>query len=160
MVARLSIDASDLKALSVRMKAEANGKALRKELIANLREAVAPAVGEVKGAVLGLPSSTPHAGRNLRSAIAAQARTQVRLSGRAPGVKVRVGTKGMPRGFDRGGRWTNRAGWTHPVFGRGRVTQSGRPGWFDNVFKGKTARYRRAVTRAMDATARRITRGH
>lgn len=158
----LKVDAGDLKALSGRLKALSDGKELRKELTKNLRAAMAPAVAQARGAAMGLPGGHVAAdGRPLRSAIASRIVPEVRTAGRTPGVRVKAKKSGMPRGFALAARRTNRGrGWQHPVFGKGsvRVHQSGLPGWFDNVFKGRTPVFRSAVIRAMEQTAKKITR--
>lgn len=158
----LKVDAGDLKALTARLRQQADGKELRKELVRNLRSAMAPAVSDARGAAMGLPGGHVAAdGQPLRAAIAASIVPEVRAGGKTPGVRVKAKKSRMPRGFALAARRMNRGrGWRHPVFGRASVSvhQEGLPGWFDNVFKGRKPAFRMAVIKAMENTAKKITR--
>lgn len=158
----ISVDTTDFVRLGRAMRAEADGKALRRDMIRNVRVAVRPAQAEAKAAVLALPSSGgPREGAPLRQAVARNVRTTVRLSGRSAGASIKVSKRGMPRGFKNAPRRLNRReGWRHPVYGRSSapwVSQSiAPPGWFDlTLMKGRD-RYRYAVELAALQMARRI----
>lgn len=161
----------DLADLARAMKAEEDGKELRKDLVRNFKEAVAPAVDGAKASIRSMPSMG-HAGLPLRSAVARSVAVQVKMGGRAVGVKVRArGTK--VRGFTNAPRLLNSAkGWRHPNIGaqdrkgkprRGQrewVAQRGKPDWFDGPVRHHRPEYRKAVIKAMDAMAVRIARRH
>jgi hypothetical protein len=156
----------DLKDLARALKAEEDGKQLRKDLVKNLREAVDPAVKQAKASVKAMPSKG-HAGLQLRRDVARRVGVQVRLGGRTVGVKVRT-TATKVRGFTNAPRLLNTPkGWRHPNIGAGRRGQadwvaqrSTRPGWFDDPMRAGEPRYRRAVTRAVEDMANRIARRH
>ena len=141
---------------------EANGQQFARDLSTNIHEALQPLVTTVQGAVLGMSTGgLPHGGQPLRTAVAQQVESYVRLSGKSPGAGVRVRKYGMPRGFNNAPRRLNaRKGWRHPVFGNTNVWvhQVGEPGWFDDNTTRFAGRYRVAVKRAMDDMAERIAR--
>lgn len=157
----LTTDTDDLRDLARALGAEADGKKLRRELTTNIRKALAPAVAEAKSSILSMTSGgLAHDGPPLRAAIARQVKAQARVTGRSAGAKVRVTKKGMPREFAWAARRTNRSkGWRHPVYGTDTwVSQTGKPGWFDDPMQRNRAMYRKAVREAMAQSARRITR--
>lgn len=141
------------------MAAEADGKALRRDLLREIRAAGRPLVPELQAAVRALPDVSPAAAEpSLRSAVAQQVAVGARLTGRATGLRVTVGTKKDPRGFRFAGRKLNRrAGWRHPVFGdQDRwVTQAGRQ-WFEPTILARRDDVRRAVLAAVEQMAQRI----
>jgi hypothetical protein len=150
-----------LAALTEAVRAEEDGKALRKELAQSLRDVLKPAAAEAKGAIMAMSSSGPGSpAPALRSSVARKIRPEVKLGGRWSGARVKAG-KLAPgvRGFRNAPKRTNRAaGWRHLTFGRpdSWVTQHGRTGWFDHAFEGQEARYRAAVHQAMEAMAARL----
>lgn len=158
----LEADASALKRVATALNAEADGKALRRDLGKNIRKALAPAVAEARAGIRSMSSAgLPVEGGGLRQAIARRIRAQAKLSGRTPGARVRVSKRGMPRGFELAARRTNRRkGWRHPVYGNRNVwvSQLGKPGWFDDPMRRGRPRYRAAVLAALNESARRITR--
>lgn len=141
------------------MAAEADGKALRRDLLRELRDAARPLVPELQSAVRALPDASPaEAVPSLREAVASQITVGARLSGRSTGVKVTVGTKKDPRGFKFAARKLNRrSGWKHPVFGNRDVwvTQTGRE-WFEPTILAKREQVRGAVVTAIESMAQRI----
>lgn len=156
------VTADDLRDVATALRYEQDGARLRRGLAGELRTAVAPAVAEAKGRIMAMGShGLPHKGEPLRAAVARRVTVQVRLTGRAAGVRVRVPKKGMPRGFVNAPRRLNRAKWRHPVFGdRDRwVTQVGAPGWFDDPLRARRADYRRAVEQVIGDLADRIREG-
>ncbi len=157
----LEIRADDFRDLARALRREADGKALRRDMIRNLRAAVNPAVAEVRAAVRALPSQgSPRDGAQLRSAIAQQTRPYVRMSGRSPGVSIKAKKSGMPRGFRNAPKRLNsKTGWRHPVWGKGWVHQTvSRPGWFDDTLRGRRPKYKDAVSTAVEAMAQRLAR--
>ena len=169
-----SVDAEDIRRAAAALGREEDGLRLRRELAAELRDAVGPAVDEARGSILGMADhGIPEEGEPLRAAIAAGLSAKARLSGKAAGVRVSASKKGMPRGFANAPKRTNRAkGWRHPVpsprLGKGVegplkppvwVHQIGKPGWFDDTLRRHREQYKQAVKRVMDRTAKRISRG-
>lgn len=152
--------ADSLAALGKAMRAEADGKQLRKDLAKELKTIIAPIVGDAKGAATGMQTGgLEHDGEPLRSAIARRIVGEVRFSGRATGIRIRAKRKGMPRGFEHAPKRTNaRGGWRHPVWGNKEVwvTQVGTPDWFDDVMKDQRPEARAKCLAAMEETARRI----
>jgi len=159
MAGAWSISADDLADAATALRYEEDGMRLRRQLAKELRRAVAPAVAEAKGRIMSMGSAgLPHEGEPLRNAIARQVKAEARLAGKTVGVRVRVSTRGMPRGFRQAPRRTNRDGWRHPVFGNREVWvgQRGKPGWFDDPIRARRAAYRAAVERAVTDMSARI----
>lgn len=152
--------ADSMAALSRAMRAEENGKELRKDLTRNLKEILAPLVAQARGAATGMPSAgLAHDGEPLRSAIARRIVSEVRLSGRSTGVRIKAKRRGMPRGFEHAPKRTNaRGGWRRPVWGNQDhwIIQIGVPNWFDNVMRDARPDAREKCMAAMEDTARRI----
>lgn len=149
-----------LAALVRAIRAEADGKELRKELAKNMREALKPAAVEAKNAIMAMPTSgiMPTAPA-LRTSIARKIRPEVKLGGRWSGARVKAFKTKNVRGFPNAPKRTNRAGgWRHPVWGDREkwVQQEGKIDWFDDAFKGREGRYKEAVEQAMEDMARRI----
>jgi hypothetical protein len=156
----------NLQALARAVRAEDNGKELRRELLRNLRTAVKPAIASAKTSILSLPSNGLRpAGASLRRAVAKQIKQEVRLSARSAKVTVMVRRRDMPRGFKNAPKvLSNASGWRHPSFpsrkdgSRPWVRQVGKPRWFDDPMRAHAPEYRAAVKAAMDKTADRIAR--
>lgn len=160
MAVELTIEQRALLELGRALKAEADGKALRRDLIREMKKPLAPAVAEIKAGVMsigagGLP---PGEGEPLRPAVARRIRSEAKLSGRAVGVRVRARRTENVRGFRHAPKRLNSPkGWRHPVYGTDRwVTQLGKPNYFDDPLKRRHGEFRRAVLEAMEDTARRI----
>ena len=148
--------ANGLAALGKAMRAEADGKELRKDLVKRLKLIIAPIVSEARSAATGMPSAgLEHDGEPLRSAIARRIVGEVRFSGRATGIRIRAKRKGMPRGFEHAPKRTNaKGGWRRPVYGNREVwvTQVGVPDWFDDVMGDQRPDARRQCLAAMEET--------
>ncbi|MEV6571871.1 hypothetical protein [Streptomyces sp. NPDC051577] len=141
------------------LRAEADGKELRKELAKNMRNALRPGAEQAKSAIMGMSSAGPGTSPALRSAIAKKIRPEVKLGGSWSGARVKAFKTRTARGFVNSPKRTNRPrGWRHLVYGRADswVTQHGPAHWFDHALIYDTARYKRAVHEAMEATAERI----
>lgn len=155
----LSIDQQALQALGRAVRAEADGKALRKDLLKHLRKTADPIKQEAKSNLLGIASAGLSQGQPLRQAVASQIKAEARLSGRSTGVRLKVRRKGMPRGFDNAPKALNNPqGWRHRVYGRDVWTQQvALPGeWFDRATRRKHSELRKAVIEAMNETAKRV----
>lgn len=140
------------------IRAEADGKALRKELARNLREALKPGAAQAKSSIMGMVS-LHGAQPALRSSIAKKIRPEVKLGGRWTGARVKAFKTRNIRGFPNAPKRTNSArGWRHPVWGdpNNWVHQRGKLEWFDRAFRGREGIYRQAVHEAMEDMARRI----
>ena len=160
----LTSDQRQIIAAAKALKAEADGKILRRELLKELKATTTPLISDLKAAALSIPSSGGSAGgQALRPAIAASLKPTVRLSGQGTGVKIRASKTPQVRGFSLAGRRMNKASFRRQVFGRGVwVEQTGKPGWFDDTTKGRNDDIRRDVLKAIDDTVRMIqnrTRG-
>lgn len=155
----LGVETHDgLAALVRALRAEEDGKELRKDLAKNMREALKPGAQQAKNSIMGMVSlhgATPA----LRTSIARKIRPEVKLGGRWSGARVKAFKTKNIRGFPNAPKRTNRAsGWRHPVYGNREnwVQQRGKLEWFDRAFQGREGLYREAVEAAMNDMARRI----
>ena len=148
-----------LDALVRAIRAEEDGKALRKDLAKNMREALKPGAQQAKNSIMAMVSLRGGAAPALRTSIAKKIRPVVKLGGHWSGARVKAFKTKNIRGFPNAPKRTNRAsGWRHPVFGNREnwVQQRGKLEWFDRAFKGREALYKQAVAEAMEDMARRI----
>lgn len=148
-----------LAALARAIRAEEDGKQLRKELAKNMREALKPGAAEAKSGIMSMSSAGLQTAPALRSAIARKIRPEVKLGGRWSGARVKAFKTKNIRNFPNAPKRTNRAsGWRHPVYGNRDqwVQQHGKIQWFDQAFEGRANTYRGAVEQAMEDMARRI----
>jgi hypothetical protein len=156
----VSVSTEGIAALDRALRAEEDGKALRKELAKNMRDALKPAAELAKSGVMSMSSSSagPSSSPALRSTIAKKIKPEVKLGGRWSGARVKAKKTPGLRGFANAPRRTQRsAGWRTQTFGNGswRV-QRGKVLWFDHAMEGRQAQYKQAVHEAMEAMARRI----
>lgn len=139
------------------IRAEDDGKVLRKELAASLRQALKPAAAEARSGIMSM-SAVMTESPALRSSIAKRIRPEIKLGGRWTGARVRARkTRGI-RDFANAPKRTQRAnGWRTQIFGSGvwRV-QHGKVQWFDRAMSPNSPAYKKAVAEAMEAMARRI----
>jgi hypothetical protein len=155
----LELTPQNLRQISRALKAEEDGKELRKELAANMRDALKPGAANAKSAIMSMASTTPHSGPALKTAIARKIRPEVRITGRFPGAKIKAFKTKTLRNFPNAPKRTNRAsGWRHPVYGNREVwvQQAGKVKWFDHAFEGQQAHYRRQVQFALADMVNRI----
>lgn len=155
----LELTATNLRNVSNALKAEEDGKELRKELAKSMREALKPGAAQAKSSIMSMASTTPHAGPALKTSIARKIRPEVRLTGRFPGAKIKAFKTKNLRGFPNAPKRTNRAsGWRHPVYGNREVWihQTGKVKWFDHAFEGRRNEYKRAVQFALAEMVNRI----
>lgn len=155
---RTSVEGLDAVVRAIR--AEEDGKQLRKELAKNLRTELKPAAALAKSGIMSMGSSGPgHPAPGLRSAIARKIRPEVKLGGNWSGARIKAFKTPNLRGFPNAPKRTNRtAGWRHPVFGNTEtwVTQHGKDHWFDNAMEGHGDEYRQVIHDALEAMAQRI----
>lgn len=155
----LELTPQNLRDISRALRAEEDGKQLRKELTRNMREALKPGAADAKAGIMSMASATPHGGPALKSAIARKIRPEARISGRFPGAKIKAFKTPQIRGFANAAKRTNRAsGWRHPVYGNREVwvQQHGKTKWFDRAFEGQEGHYKRAVQFALADMINRI----
>jgi hypothetical protein len=148
-----------LDALVRAIRAEEDGKDLRKELAKNMREALKPGATQAKSQIMSMSSAGLRTAPALRSSIARKIRPEVKLGGRWSGARVKAFKTKNVRGFPNAPKRTNRAsGWRHPVWGNREVwvNQHGKVDWFDRSFQGREGVYKAAVEAAMENMARRI----
>ncbi|OQR64781.1 hypothetical protein B6E66_07425 [Streptomyces maremycinicus] len=148
-----------LAALTRAIRAEEDGKQLRKELAANMREALKPGAAEAKSSIMAVSSAGLPTAPALRSSIARKIRPEVKLGGRWSGARVKAFKTKNVRNFPNAPKRMNRAGgWRHPVFGNREVwaQQHGKTDWFDRSFEGREGVYKQAVEAAMENMARRL----
>lgn len=160
MLSRVEPDKASFERVIRALDDEKDGKKLKAELVRNLEDALQPAVEEARSNVMAYQTGgLPHEGEPLRSAVAAGVSAYVRL-GDKPIVGIEAKKTGMPRGFANAPKRLNeRRGWRHPVFGTGKwVTQLGAPGWFDDPIQRRKATYKKAVQKALQGVADRISR--
>lgn len=156
---RLEVTHEGLDALVRAIRAEADGKQLRKELAANMRDALRPGAEQAKGSIMGMISLHGSPSPALRTSIARKIRPEVKLGGRWSGARVKAFKTKNVRGFPNAPKRTNRAsGWRHPVWGNREnwAHQRGKLEWFDRAFRGREDIYKQAVHEAMENMARRI----
>lgn len=154
----ISVTAEGIQALGNALKAEEDGKALRKELAKNMRDALAPAADMAKSGIMQMRSSGPGHSPGLRQAIAKRIRPEVKLGGNWTGARVKSKKTPNIRGFANAPKRTQRvAGWRTQSWGNGVWRdQVGRFQWFDRAMFGREQFYKQAVHDAMEAMARRI----
>ncbi|MEU9643596.1 hypothetical protein [Streptomyces sp. NPDC048188] len=155
----LELTSSNLRNISNALRAEEDGKELRKELTKNMREALKPGAARAKSSIMSMASTTPHDGPALKTSIARKIRPEVRITGKFPGAKIKAFKTKNLRNFPNAPKRTNRAsGWRHPVYGNREVwvQQTGKVKWFDRAFEGEQAHYKRQVQFALAAMVNRI----
>ncbi|MFE4397209.1 MULTISPECIES: hypothetical protein [Streptomycetaceae] len=153
----VSVSFEGIDALTAALRAEEDGKQLRKDLAKGMRDALKPAAEQAKSGIMSMAAAST-AAPALRSAIAKKIRPEVKLGGRWTGARVKSRKIQGIRNFANAPKRTQRAaGWRTQTFGRGawRV-QHGKVQWFDRAMQPNSATYRQAVADAMDAMARRI----
>jgi hypothetical protein len=161
---RVEVDQKQLARVVSALRAEGDGKQLSRDLVRELRHVAEPAAAAARAEILSMGSHSDTI-PGLRTTVASHVKVKVRLTGKHPGVMVRVGKTGMPRGFRNAPKRLNSArGWRHKVFGNPDVwvVQRGKPGWFDDTMHKFTAETRKGAAAALDKVAKRIdnkTRG-
>lgn len=160
---------ADLAEVARRLREASNGKELRKRLLAEMRVATRPVVGDVRASVMAVQSrgvrggggagrgaswSATHrrqvATRGLRRSIAAGVQLRTRLDGDRAGIRVRVDKSRLPGSERNLPRYLNSPkGWRHPLFGGDIwVRQTGQP-WFVGPIRRRGAEVRAGVEKAV-----------
>jgi hypothetical protein len=154
----MSVSVEGIQSLGRALSAEADGKALRKELAANMRNALRPAADMAKGNVMAMRSEHgAGGGPGLRQAIAKKVKPEVKLGGRWTGARVKAGKTPNIRGFRNAPKRTQKVGgWRTKDWNGQWRTQVGKFEWFDRAMAGRNEFYKQAVHEAMEAMAQRI----
>ncbi|MFI6700320.1 hypothetical protein ACIBJC_15305 [Streptomyces sp. NPDC050509] len=155
----LQVTHEGLDALVRAIRREADGKALRKDLAKNMRDALRPGAAQAKSSIMAMPSAGTGTGPGLRAGIAKKIRPEVKLGGRWTGARVKAFKTPALRRFPNAPKRLNRrsGGWRTLTYGHQPWrTQQGKRGWFDDSFVNDTAAYRAAVHEAMEDMARRL----
>ena len=155
----LKVTHEGLDALVRAIRQEADGKALRKDLAKNMRDALRPGAAEAKSSIMAMGSSGTGTGPGLRAGIAKKIRPEVKLGGRWSGARVKAFKTPGLRGFTNAPKRTNRrqGGWRTLTYGHEPWrTQTGKRQWFDEAFANSSETYRSAVHEAMEDMARRL----
>lgn len=140
-------------------------KRLRRELANAMRGALTPYAANAKSAVMALPArgtATPVRGtqHGLRREVAKKIRPVVYLTGQRTGAGIRAGRTPNYKRFAHSPKALEGKGWSHPVYGRGSMSQhSGRQQWFLDAVKPSADEGLRAVGEVMEEFALRIASG-
>jgi hypothetical protein len=159
MPVELSVDQQRLQEVARALKQEADGKALRRDLLKTLKAVTEATKQEAHSNLMGIASAGLSEGAPLRSAVASQMKAEARLSGRRTGVGLKVRRKGMPRGFANAPKALNTPkGWRHRVYGRDVwVQQIAVPNeWFDRAARAHQEQAQAGVMEVMEDMAARI----
>lgn len=155
----IAVSCDGINALVRAIRAEADGKELRKELAKNLRDALKPAAVQAKSGIMSMGSSGvgPGSAPALRSSIAKKIRPEVKLGGRWTGAKVKARKTPTIRGFANAAKRTQSDTWRTQSWGNGVWrNQPGKLDWFDSATTAHKAEYKQAVFEALEDMARRI----
>ncbi|MER6892025.1 hypothetical protein [Streptomyces halstedii] len=154
----MSVQHEGLDALLAALRAEEDGKELRKQLAKDLRQALKPAADQAKSGIMSMASAGPGTAPALRPAIAKRIRPEVKLGGRWTGARLKSKRTPNIRNFPNAPKRTQAAdGWRTDTFGRGEWrVQQGRVDWFDKAIAGDQAKYRAACQEILEQLAARI----
>ncbi len=154
----MQVSAEGIQRLGRALAAEEDGKALRKELAANMRAALQPAADMAKSNVMSMRSEHgAGGGPGLRQAIAKKVKPEVKLGGRWSGARVKAKKTPNVRNFRNAAKRTQKpGGWRTQSWGGTWRLQIGRFEWFDRAMAGRQHYYQQAVLAAMEAMARRV----
>lgn len=157
MPVELSVDQQALQAVGRALKGEVDGKALRRDLIRNMKAPTVITVNDLKVTIraAGTGSGSPP----ITQAIALKIKPSVRLSGRNTGVSIRAGKTTTVRGFSQAAKQFNRPSFRHRVYGSDTwVEQVGKPEWFDGTTKEHHDEMRAGIFAAIEQMKRRIAK--
>lgn len=150
----LTIDQQGLAMVARVLKSEADGKALRRDLIRTLKATAEAPISKARSEMLATPSRGLTQGQSLRATVAKSIKPVSRLSGQATGVSIRQARTPELRNFKMAGRRFNRGDFRHPVFGTDRyVVQSGNLEWFDRPMQDAKPEFKADVLRVVQDLA-------
>lgn len=153
----MSVQHEGLQSLLGALRAEEDGKELRRQLAKDLRTALKPAADSAKSGIMAM-SSTGTTSPGLRSQIARRIRPEVKLGGRWTGARLKARKTINVRNFPNAPKRTQAAkGWRTDTFGKGEWrVQHGKADWFDDAIRSDEAKYRAACQEVLEALAARI----
>jgi hypothetical protein len=167
-VAAFRADVSQLRRAAAALRREADGKALRQDLLASMRAAGEPAVAEMRSRIMSMPtagSATRRSGRrqvSLRAKLASRVMVKAATGGRWAGIRIWIAKRiAMPRGFVNAPWTLNRpTPWAHKLWGRSdtAVQVSRAPGWFDEPARMHHDDGRKAALQSLQAMLDRLGR--
>lgn len=154
----LSVTTDDLQSLVRALRAEEDGKALRKQLARELKQALEPFAARARSAALAIPAQGPQVSPAIRPAIAKRIQPEIKLGGRWTGARLRARKTPNIRNFANAPKRTQALeGFHAPIFGTGRWrVQRGKPDWFDESLQGLQPAAAQAAQRVIEGMARRI----
>lgn len=158
---QMTVDAAALKLLARRMAREGDGKALRQDLVRQLKDAAEIVSNDIRQGVTATPSKG-HKGASLRAAIARSVYTQVRTGGYTAGVRITTRQGKFVRGFTSAPeRYDSPKGWRHPVYGhRDRWARNeGHPFWNKAAAKNHDVAREKCLKAMEDMALRVVGRG-
>ncbi|SRR6266581_4323130 len=160
MPIELTVDQRAVQVVAKALREQEDGKALRKDLIAELKTAVAPGVASIQSKLTAIPHTTAAVTTpTLSSYLSARVKPVVRLSGQRTGIQVKIRKTPQLRGFTNAARMLNLGTWRHKVFGREVWVQQVMPtmkGFFDDTLAKDKPLYRAAVIGAVEKMAKRV----
>lgn len=141
------------------LRAEEDGRAIKRDIVKQLRKTAQPVRQEVRAAIRSAPTRG-HAGRSIRSAIAQKTQVVAKLTGKAVGVRIVAKETSSTRGFTHAPRrFNSAAGWHHLTFGEEpEQFQVGKPGWFDDTIAARKREFRAAMEEVIKEAAHRVAR--
>lgn len=141
------------------LRAEEDGREIKRDIVRQLRKAAQPVRQEVRAAIRSA-STHGHPGRSIRSAIAQKTQVVAKLTGKAVGVRIVAKETSSIRGFAHAPRrFNSAAGWHHPTFGEEpEQFQVGKPGWFDDTIADRKREFRSAMEDVIKEAAKRVAR--
>ncbi|WP_199444456.1 hypothetical protein [Umezawaea beigongshangensis] len=159
MVVHISAEERKLRDLARALRSEEDGKAMRRDMVREMRAVLNPTRNAARAAIRAMPSNG-HAGLKLRSVVASKVMVQIKPSGRFAGAALRAKKTPSVRKFRNAPKRLNaRKGFTHPAINNpsARIHQMGRPGWFDDTTRRDRAKHKRAMAGVLRAAEQRIT---
>lgn len=161
MPIEISVDERRLRDLARALRSEEDGRALKKDMMREMRLVLNPTRTSARQAIKSMSSSKGHAGPKLRQAVATKVMVQIKPTGRFPGAALRAKKTPNARKFRNAPKRLNaRKGFTHPAINNPtvKVHQMGKPGWFDETTRKDRAKHRRAMRGVLDAAEKRLRR--
>jgi hypothetical protein len=161
-------DSGDLKAVSRALRQQADGKQLRRQLVKELGGIARPLASKVRAAWRAAPShghQSATRGRreqpDLRALLSKATRSQVRLTGKDAGVRIRTDGRKLSSGMRALPTYAEgtKRPWRHPIYGNRNAWASQRsfPRFYQAV-KPDEAAARHAAERAVENIFKQIAR--
>jgi hypothetical protein len=141
------------------LRAEEDGREIKRDIVKQLRKTAGPVRQAVRAAIRSAPTRG-HSGRSIRSAISQKVQVVAKLSGKAVGARIVAKETSSTRGFTNAPRrYNSPAGWHHLTFGEEpEQFQIGKPGWFDDTIADRKRDFRAAMEEVVKEAAQRVAR--